>query len=231
MKMNNTTIQEMMMAKAKARAVAMEPYASDPHLSQEIPEIAKGVFEAEFGITVRIPEAFPLAFMIGWEAVTRFAQEQPTPEYAITIAGVKLEYITDLSESDKARNIVPQLFHVDDPIFKNNNHNDSIGVKSNSDMIESYERWRTENLTETITKIETDVLKVLLDEYGIDLCVSNAIIPMMAVTYSAGLAIARRTKQTVNMYNIFQIDIADGGVVVLTPLADIKYRIKCDDKK
>jgi hypothetical protein len=33
------------------------------------------------------------------------------------------------------------------------------------------------------------------------------------------------------MYNIFQIDIADGGKVVLTPLADIKYHIKCDEKK
>ena len=98
-------------------------------------------------------------------------------------------------------------------------------------MIESYERWRTENLTETITKIETEVFKILLDDYGIDLCVSNAIIPMMAATQAAGLAVARRTKQTVNMYNVFQIDIADGGVVVLTPLADIKYHIKCDDKK
>jgi hypothetical protein len=54
---------------------------------------------------------------------------------------------------------------------------------------------------------------------------------MMAATYAAGLGVARRTKQTVNMYNVFQIDIADGGVVVLTPLADIKYHIKCDDKK
>lgn len=227
----NNTIQEMMAAKAKARKVAMQPYEGNNILMNEIPEIAKGVFEAEFGITVRIPEAFPLAFMFGWEAVTRFAQEQPTPEFAITIAGVSLEYITDLSESDKSRNIVPQLIHRDDPIFKSNNHTDSIGIKSNSDMIESYERWRTENLTETITKIETDVFKILLDDYGIDLCVTNAIIPMMAATYSAGLAVARRTKQTVNMYNVFQIDIADGGVVVLTPLADIKYRIKCDDKK
>lgn len=227
----NKTIQEMMAEKARARAIAMEPYENSPILMNEIPDIAKGIFEAEFGITVRIPEAFPLAFMFGWEAVTRFAQEQPTPEFAITIAGVSLQYVTDLSESDKARNIVPQLIHEDDPIFKQNNHNDSIGVKSNADMIESYERWRTENLTETITKLETDVFKILLDDYGIDLCVTNAIIPMMAATYSAGLAIARRSKQTVNMYNIFQIDIADGGKVVLTPLADIKYHIKCDEKK
>lgn len=227
----NNTIQEMMAAKAKARQVSMEPYESDPILMNEIPEIAKGVFEAEFGITVRIPEAFPLAFMLGWEAVARFAQERPTPEYSITVAGVKLEYLTDMSESDKSRNIVPQMWHVCDPVFKSNNHTDSIGVKSNSDMIESYERWRTENLTETITKIETDVFKILLDDYGIDLCVSNAIIPMMAVTYTAGLSVARRVKRTVNMYNVFLIDIADGDKVVLTPLADIKYRIKCDEKK
>jgi len=227
----NKTIQEMMAEKARARAIAMEPYESSPILMNEIPDIAKGIFEAEFGITVRIPEAFPLAFMFGWEAVTRFAQEQPTPEFAITIAGVSLQYVTDLSESDKARNIVPQLIHEDDPIFKQINHNDSIGVKSNADMIESYERWRTENLTETITKLETNVFKILLDDYGIDLCVTNAIIPMMAATYAAGLATARRSKQTVNMYNIFQIDIADGGKVVLTPLADIKYHIKCDEKK
>lgn len=225
------TIQEMMAAKRKAREVAMQPYENEPILMSEIPEIAKGVFEAEFGITVRIPEAFPLAFIFGWEEITKFAQEQPTPEFAIDVAGVSLQYVTDLSESDKSRNIVPQLIHKDDPIFKSNNHTDSIGVKSNSDMIESYERWRTENLTETITKIETDVFKILLDDYGIDLCVTNAIIPMMAATYTAGLAVARRTKMTINMYNVFQIDIADGGKVVLTPLADIKYRIKCDDKK
>lgn len=232
LKMNNMqmSIQEMLAEKAKARAVAMQPYANNPVLIKEIPEIAKGVFEEEFGITVRIPEAFPLAFMFGWEGITRYAQEQPTPEFAITIAGVTLEYVTDLSESDKARNIVPQLIHKDDPIFKSNNHVDSIGVKSNADMIENYERWRTENLTETVTKVENEVYKTLLNDYGIDLCVTNAIIPMMAVTYTAGLAVARKTRQTVNMYNIFQIDIADGDVVLLTPLADIKYRIKCDDK-
>lgn len=226
----NKTIQEMLAEKAKAREVAMQPYENNVILIKEIPEIAKGIFEEEFGIKVRIPAAFPLTFILGWEAVTKFAQEQPTPEFAITVAGVSLEYITNLSESDKARNIVPQLVHKEDPIFKSNNHQDSIGIKSNSDMIEAYERWRTENLTETVSKIETDVYKALLDDYGIDLCVSNAIIPMMAATYTAGLAIARRTKQTVNMYNIFQIDIADGDIVVLTPLADIKYRIKCDDK-
>ena len=226
----NKTIQEMMAEKAKARAVTMQPFENNPILIKEIPTIARGVFEEEFGINVRIPEAFPICFMLGWEEVTRFAQAQPTPEFAITIAGVQLEYITDLSESDKARNIVPQLIHKDDPIFKSNNHHDSVGVKSNTDMIQAYERWRTENLTETVNKIETDVYKILLDDYGIDLCVTNAIIPMMAATYSAGLAVARRTKQTINMYNMFQIDIADGDVVVLTPLADIKYRIKCDAK-
>lgn len=226
----NKTIQEMMAEKAKARAIAMEPFAHSRILIKEIPTIAKGVFEEEFGITVRIPEAFPLCFMFGWEEVARYAQSQSTPEFAITIAGVSLQYLTDLSESDKARNIVPQLIHRDDPIFKSNNHHDSVGVKSNADMIEAYERWRTENLTETVNKIETDVYKILLDDYGIDLCVTNAIIPMMAATYTAGLAVARRTKQTVNMYNMFQIDIADGDKVVLTPLADIKYRIKCDDK-
>ena len=158
----NKTIQEMMAEKAKARAIAMEPFAHNQILIKEIPTIAKGVFEEEFGITVRIPEAFPLCFMFGWEEVARF------------------------------------------PIFKSNNHHDSVGVKSNADMIEAYERWRTENLTETVNKIETDVYKILLDDYGIDLCVTNAIIPMMAATYTAGLAVARRTKQTVNMYNMFQ---------------------------
>ena len=107
----NKTIQEMLAEKAKAREVAMQPYENNVILIKEIPEIAKGIFEEEFGIKVRIPAAFPLAFILGWEAVTKFAQEQPTPEFAITVAGVSLEYITNLSESDKARNIVPQLVH------------------------------------------------------------------------------------------------------------------------
>jgi hypothetical protein len=53
----------------------------------------------------------------------------------------------------------------------------------------------------------------------------------MGATYTAGIQIARETKQTINMYNIFEIDIVEGDKVLLTPLAFVKQWLKDDSKK
>lgn len=230
------SMRELLLKKQRAREIEMEPFKGDPILSQKIPEIANEIFVAQFGVDCdRIKECFPLAFIIGWGEFAEYAREQPTPEFAITVAGVRLEYTTDLSESDKMRNIVPQMIHVSDPIFKDKDHCDSIGLKSNEDMIRSYEAWRTENLAETVQKVESAVQMKLMDDFGIDTCVSSAIIPMMAATYSAALQILKSERKTINMYNMFELDImstTDGAeTIVLTPLASIKYRVKNDTKQ
>ena len=61
--------------------------------------------------------------------------------------------------------------------------------------------------------------------------VSATIFPLMAATYVAGLQVARETRETVNMYNIFEIDVVDDDKVILTPLSTVKQYLKNDSKK
>ena len=84
---------------------------------------------------------------------------------------------------------------------------------------------------ETIDKIERDIYAIVLNEYGINLMVSATIFPLMAATYVAGLQVARETRETVNMYNIFEIDVVDDDMVILTPLSTVKQYLKNDSKK
>ena len=51
-----------------------------------------------------------------------------------------------------------------------------------------------------------------------------------AATYAVGLQIARQTKTTVNMYNVFEIDVTDDDTILLTPLAMVKQYLKNDSK-
>ena len=60
--------------------------------------------------------------------------------------------------------------------------------------------------------------------------VSAAIYPILGATYAAGVQLARELKETINMYNIFEIDIVEDKVV-LTPLAFVKQFLKDDSKK
>ena len=87
-----------------------------------------------------------------------------------------------------------------------------------------------QNLTETVDKVETEIFSTCLNDYGINLMRSAAILPMMAATYAAGLQLARSSKATVNMYNIFEIDIVEDDRVLLTPLATVKQYLKNDSK-
>ena len=141
-----------------------------------------------------------------------------------------LEYVTETSESDKCRNIVPQLYHTKAPIFKKNHHDAVPGYNVNDEMNNRYNMWRTVNLAETVNKVEMDVYHEILDTYGLDLRVPAAVIPLLAATYAVGLQIAKETKKTVNMYNVFEIDLGENDTVLLTPLAMIKQYLKNDSK-
>ena len=84
---------------------------------------------------------------------------------------------------------------------------------------------------ETLDRIETNVFQECLQDFGVNLMRSPAVIPIMAAAYVAGIQLARETKQTINMYNIFEIDVVEGDKILLTPLATVKQYLKNDSKK
>ena len=209
----------------------METYKEDPLLFDTIPSITSDIMHNEFGINIYSKSTVPLVFVTGWEEVLKYVSQQNADEYSIEIGGVQLEYITEYSESDKPTNIVPQMYHKREPIFSSQNVQTSTGSNYNNELLVRYNAWRSVNLTETITSLETTVFKKLFDEYGVDLIVPAAVFPMMSATYAAGLIAAKTYKTTINMYNIFDIDIYDGSQIVLSPLAFVKQWLKNDSKK
>lgn len=209
----------------------MESFARNPILSNTIPDIAAKLFEDEFNIHIIDKSHIPIVFTTGWTEVLKFVQTQNVDEFAIDVCGISLEYITEYSETDKCTNIVPQLFHKRVPIFTKQTHQDVPGASFNSELNAKYNAWRTENLTEILDKIERDTASIVLNEFGIDLMVSAAVFPMMSATYAAGVQLARESHQTINMYNIFEIDVVEGDQIILTPLSTIKQYLKNDSKK
>ena len=169
-------------------------------------------------------------FTTGWKHILQFVQRQQTDEFSINIGGITLEYVTEQSDSDKGRNIVPQLYHVKAPIFKKNNNEAVPGSNINDELLNRFNAWRTVNLSETVNSVEMAVYKEVLDTFGLDLRVPATVIPLLAATYAVGLQIARTTKTTVNMYNVFEIDVTEDDTVLLTPLAMIKQYLKNDSK-
>lgn len=209
----------------------MESYAGNPILHKTIPEIATKLMYDEFGISLANLASIPIVFTVGWTKILQFVKDQPGDQFAIDVCGVSLEYVTDYSESDKSSNIVPQLIHKKNPIFMKQEHQVVTGSSFNDQLLNKYNAWRTVNLAETLDKIEREVFSNVLNDYGINLMVSATVLPMMAATYAAGLQVARTTKETINMYNIFEIDCVDDERYVLTPLATVKQYLKNDSKK
>lgn len=209
----------------------IETYAGNIVQSKTIPEVTAQLFYDEFGINIPDPLAtIPIVFTTGWRHVLQYVQRQPEDEFAINIGGVSLEYVTELSESDKSTNIVPQMYHTKAPIFKKNTHESVPGSNFNEDLLNRYNSWRTVNLAETVAVVENSVLKEVLETFGIDLRVAATVLPLMAATYAVGLQVARETHETVNMYNIFEIDVTEDDAVILTPLAAVKQHLKNDSK-
>ena len=209
----------------------MATYENDPVLSKMLPSVAANIFHEEFGISISDPSYIPIVFTVGWQKILEFVGSQPTDEFAIDICGISLEYVTEYSESDKSSNIVPQMIHRKTPIFTRQDHQDVIGAKHNEDLLNKYNTWRTVNLTETIDKVETEIFSTCLNDYGINLMRSAAVLPLMAAIYAAGVQLARESRNTVNMYNVFEIDVVEDDKVLLTPLATVKQYLKNDSKK
>lgn len=209
----------------------MEDFNNDSVISKTIPEIAARLMKNEFGINLYDYSTIPIVFTVGWTEILKYVGSQPSDEFAIDICGISVEYTTEFSESDKSTNIVPQFIHKHLPIFTINDQQAVPGSRFNEDLLVKYNSWRSVNLMETIDKIERDIYSIVLNEYGLDLMVSATVFPLISAIYAAGIQIARERRTTINMYNIFEIDIADGDKVILTPLATVKQYFKDDSKK
>lgn len=217
---------------AERRKIFMETYENDPILTKTIPEIAAQLFYDEFNINIYDHTHIPIVFSVGWTEILKFMGSQKTDEFAINVCGISIEYITEYSETDKSTNIVPQMIHKASPIFTKQQHQTTTGSSFNDELLSKYNSWRSVNLAETLDKIERDIYSIVLNEYGINLMVHATIFPLMSAIYVAGLQIARETKSTVNMYNIFEIDVVDETQqILLTPLATVKQYLKNDSKK
>lgn len=210
----------------------LEQHANgNPALKDIIPATAANLFEDQFGIKFQNIADIPVIFIVGWKHVLKYMKAQPDDEFALDVAGISIEYVTEFSESDKSRNIVPQMFHLRTPVFVKQDKQTVPGFKAPNAQLESYTMWRTENLTETLEKIENDVYAELVNTFQIDTWYSVAILPIMAAVYRAGIELARASKSAVNMYNIFEIRIAPDEQIILTPLAEIKQSLKSDAVK
>lgn len=209
----------------------MEVFEGNTILTDTIPSVAAALMYDEFGTNFQDKSHIPIIFTIGWTEILKFVGSQTVDEFAIDVNGVSLEYVTEYSRSDKSSNIVPQLIHKRLPLFIKQNHQVVPGSSFNDELNAKYNSWRSVNLAETLDKIERDVFAMALEEYGINLMVSATVMPLMAATYAAGHRIASETKQTINMYNIFEIDVIDEGKTILTPLSTIKQYLKNDSKK
>ena len=209
----------------------VETYKGSEILSKTIPEVTSRLIYDQFGIELPDPLALiPIVFTTGWKHILQFVQRQQVDEFSINIGGIALEYVTEVSDSDKGRNIVPQMYHVKAPIFKKENHDLVSGSDFNQELLNRYNAWRTVNLAETINSVEMSVYNEVLDTFGLDLRVPATVIPLMAATYAVGLQIARQTKVTLNMYNVFEIDVTEDDKILLTPLAMVKQYLKNDSK-
>jgi hypothetical protein len=209
----------------------MEIYKNDPILSRRIPEIAAGFMKSEFGVNIYDHSHIPIVFTIGWREILKKLGSEQAEECKVDVCGARLEYTTEHSESDKSTNIVPQMFHVKTPLFTDKDIEMSIGASYNDELLNMYSAWRSVYAMEALTTIENKVFDIILKDYGINLMVPAAIYPIMGATYNAGIQIARETKNAVNMYNIFEIDVVDDDKIILTPLAFIKQFLKDDSKK
>lgn len=217
---------------AERRKNFMETYQNDEILAKTLPSLAAALMKSEFGVNIYDYSYIPIVFTTAWTAILKFMGNESAEEWKIDVCGVELEYLTEKSESDKSTNIVPQMFHKTLPMFKKNEDVPPIAAGYTDYMLTKYNNWRSVYALESLTSIENDVYKQLMDNFGIDLMVPAAIYPLVGAAYAAGVQLARETKKTINMYNIFEIDVVpENDQVILTPLAYVKQFLKNDSKK
>lgn len=216
---------------AERRRNFMETYKDNTILSKTLPEIAASLMKAEFGVDMVDHSHVPIIFTVAWTAILKFMGKETAEEWKLDVCGVTLEYVTEKSESDKSTNIVPQMFHRSLPIFQEKEIALPIGAAFKDAILTAYNAWRSVYALEALTSIENDVFKQLLSQYGINIMVPAAIYPIVGAAYAAGVQLAKETKNTINMYNIFEIDVVEGDNIILTPLAYVKQFLKNDSKK
>lgn len=209
----------------------MKGFVKDDMLISDIPEIATNLIWNEFQFKMTNPKHLPIIFVEAWEKILDFVSKQKTPEFAVDVCGVSMEYTTEYSENEKNTNIVPQLIHKRLPMFRIKEHSDITASSFKDTLLQKYNVWRTENLTETLTEIENAVFSKLITDYGIDVCAAPTVMIVTAAMYAAGVQIAIEKKCEVNMYNIFSIEVFNGDQIILTPGSTIKQNIKGDAKK
>ena len=213
------------------RKIFMKPFKDNEILANKIPEIAAGLMKREFGINIYDHSHIPIVFTEGWKEILKSMGSENVEECKADVCGVSIEYTTEHSESDKCTNIVPQMYHSKTPIFNNNDTQElTLGVSYTDKLLEKYNAWRSVYAMEALTGIENKVFEEILTEYGINIMQAAAVYPILGATYAAGLQVARDIKSTVNMYNIFEIDIVEEKII-LTPLAFVKQFLKNDSKK
>lgn len=200
-------------------------------LTNQIPDIVSEIMKAEFGIKFAIPNAtFPITFIVGWTKVLEYLRSQPEKEYAVDICGLRIGYYTDYHDGDKANNITPILQHVRQPVFMKDQPSPISGVDFTQDLLQKYNTWRSVNLNEIITKIENETFDVLLNEYGIDILLPEAVFPIMAAIYSTAIEFAKkREDEYINLYKIFLIKYKQGHILP-KELGFIKQTLKGDEK-
>ena len=216
---------------ADRRKNFMETYQNDPILSKKIPEVAAGLMKAEFGVNIIDHSHIPIIFTVGWTEILKKLGSEQAEECKVDVCGAQLEFFTEKSESDKSTNIVPQMYHNKTPLFQEHEQQATIGASYRDNLIAAYNAWRSVYALEALTSIENKIFDIVLNEFGINMMVAAAIYPIIGATYTAGIQIARETKQTINMYNIFEIDVVNDDKVILTPLAFVKQWLKDDSKK
>jgi len=204
---------------------------NNPMLMKTIPEITATLLWKEFKFGFSELSDIPIVFVVGWKHVMEYVRAQNVPEFSVDICGISVEYTTEYSETEKNSNIVPQLVHKRIPLFRERQHTDVIGSSFKNTLLQKYDSWRTENLTETISKLENEVFAELQKDYAIDVVVAPTIFCTMAAMYAAGVQIAMETHEEVNMYNIFTIEVFNGDQIVLSPAAIMKQIMKGDAKK
>lgn len=226
------TFEERRDLAVQKREAAVKPFANDPILSTTIPETVAGLIHDQFGVNLPTPKTtVPIVINVAWKEILKYVQEQTVDEFSMDVAGVSIEYVTDLSESDKPTNIVPQLTHKKLGIFTKVENVGLLGSDISSAMIEAYTSWRTVNLTENVTNLENKIFAKILEEYNLHLGEAVAIFPILSCAYTVAVSIAKDTRATVNFYNLFEIDVMNDDQILLNPLAAIKQNVKNDSKK
>lgn len=210
----------------------MDTFKGDPVLTETLPNLASELFFRQFGITIDDKTIIPVAWAAFWGNLMEFIHQQKSAEFSVSVAGFRVEYMTEMSESDKARNIVPEMYHESIPTFTEKDHTTVQGCDFNRELTERYNEWRTNNLTETLDMVERKAFNEIAEKYGVRLMISATVIPLIAAIYAAGIDIALHNGgKPVNMYNWFTITTRAGDKIILTPLASIKQGLKDDSKR